>query len=70
MHDTYIIARAAFKQAGIIQENVFQGFESDKKAYTILGYYKSCLKKIDLYRKKIQYGTGEWKKLIIKKHRQ
>ena len=28
-----------------------------------LGHYKSCLKKMDLYREKIQCGTGEWKKL-------
>lgn len=37
------------------------------KSFTILGYYKSCLKKMDLYREKVQYGTGEWKKLISHK---
>ncbi len=29
------------------------------KSSTILGHYKSCLKEIDLYQEKIQYGTGE-----------
>ena len=29
------------------------------KGSTILGYYKSCLKKMDLYREKVQYGTGK-----------
>lgn len=37
------------------------------KSSTILGHYKSCLKKLDLYREKIQYGTGEWKKLTSHK---
>ncbi len=27
------------------------------KSSTILGHYKSCLKKIDLYREKVVYGT-------------
>ena len=30
---------------------------------TILANYKSCLRKIELYRVGIQYGTSEWKKL-------
>ncbi len=34
---------------------------------TILGHYKSCLKKMDLYRENVQYGTGEWKKLTSHK---
>ncbi len=29
------------------------------KDSTILGHYKSCLKKMDLYREKVQYGTDE-----------
>lgn len=29
------------------------------KVTTILDYYKSCLKKINLYREKVQYGTDE-----------
>ncbi len=33
------------------------------KSYTILGHYKSCLKKMDLYREKLVYGTDVWKKL-------
>ena len=37
------------------------------KHSTILGHYNSCLKKMDLYRKKVQYGTGEWKKLTSHK---
>lgn len=34
------------------------------KELTILGHYKSCLKNMDLYREKIQFGTREYKKLI------
>jgi hypothetical protein len=30
---------------------------------TILGCYSSCLKKMELYRTGIIYGSGEWKKL-------
>jgi hypothetical protein len=30
---------------------------------TILGCYRSCLKKMDLYRQGIVYGSGQWKKL-------
>ena len=37
------------------------------KSSTILGHYKSCLKKIDLYREKVVYGTDEWKKLTSHK---
>ena len=37
------------------------------KGSTILGHYKSCLKKMDLYREKVQYGMGEWKKLTSHK---
>ena len=37
------------------------------KSSTILGYYKSCLKKMDLYRKKMVYWTDEWKKLTSRK---
>ena len=33
------------------------------KNSTISGYYKSCLKKMDLYRENIQYETSEWRKL-------
>ena len=33
------------------------------KNSTILGHDKSCLKKMELYRKGVQYGTAEWKKL-------
>ena len=29
------------------------------KSSTILGHYKSCLKKMDLYREKVIYGTDE-----------
>ncbi len=29
------------------------------KSSTILGHYKGCLKKMDLYRKKVVYGTDE-----------
>ena len=38
------------------------------KSSTILGHYKSCLKKMDLYREKVVYGTGEWKKLTSHKN--
>lgn len=34
---------------------------------TILGHYKICLKKMDLYAEKVVYGTGEWKKLRFHK---
>ena len=37
------------------------------KSSTILGHYKSCLKKMDLYRQKVVYGTGKWKKLTSHK---
>jgi hypothetical protein len=30
---------------------------------TILACYKSCLEKMDHYRRGIAYGSGEWKKL-------
>ena len=33
------------------------------KRSIILGHYKSCLKKMDLYREKTKYETGDWKKL-------
>lgn len=33
------------------------------KGSTILGHYTSCLKKIELYREMIEYGTSEQKKL-------
>ena len=33
------------------------------KGSTILSHYTSCLKKMELYREKIEYGTSEWKKL-------
>lgn len=33
------------------------------KYSTILGYYESYFKKMDLYRKKVIYRTGKWKKL-------
>ena len=37
------------------------------KSFTILRYYKSCLKKMDLYREKVQYRLDEWKKLTSHK---
>ncbi len=37
------------------------------KGSTILGHNHSCLKKMDLYREKVRYGTGEWKKLTSHK---
>ncbi len=37
------------------------------KSSTILGHYKSCFKKMDLYREKVAYGTDEWKKLTFHK---
>ena len=37
------------------------------KSSTILGHYKSCFKKMDLYREKVVYGTREWKKLTSHK---
>ena len=37
------------------------------KGSIILEYYKSCFKKMDLYREKIQYETDEWKKLTSHK---
>lgn len=33
------------------------------KNHTILGHYKGCLKKMDLYRQGINYGTTEWQTL-------
>ena len=33
------------------------------KHSTILACYKSCLRKMDHYRRGIAYGSGEWKKL-------
>lgn len=35
--------------------------------FTILEHYKSCFKKMDLYRKKVVYKTREWKKLTFHK---
>lgn len=40
---------------------------SQVKNSTILGHYKSCLRKMDLYRNGVTYGTGEWKKLTSHK---
>ena len=37
------------------------------KGSTILGHYKSCLKKMDFYRENVHYGTSEWKKLTSHK---
>ncbi len=37
------------------------------KSSTILGHYKSCLKKVDLYREKVVYRTDKWKKLTSHK---
>ncbi len=37
------------------------------KGSIILGHYKSCLQKKDLYREKVQYGTDEWNKLTSHK---
>jgi hypothetical protein len=34
------------------------------KNSTILGNYKSCMQKMELYRSGASYGTTEWKKLI------
>ena len=41
----------------------FNQVESSK----ILGHYKSCLKKMDLYREKVIYGTDEQKKFTSHK---
>lgn len=35
------------------------------KSSTILGHYKSYLKKIDLYKENIVYEARKWKKLIF-----
>ncbi len=35
---------------------------SHLKLSTMLGYYKSGLKKLDLYKEKVVYGRVEWKK--------
>ena len=37
------------------------------KSSTILGHYKSYLKKMDLYAEKLVYGTDEWEKLTSHK---
>lgn len=49
-----------------LQDNVLQALSQVKNS-TILGHYKSYLRKMDLYREKIQYGTVEWKKLTSHK---
>ena len=33
------------------------------KNSTILGNYNSCMRKMELYRQGVAYGSGEWKKL-------
>lgn len=40
---------------------------SQAKGSIISEQYKSCLKKMDLYRENVQYGTGEQKKLTSHK---
>ena len=37
------------------------------KYSTILRYYKNYFKNIDLYKEKVVYETGEWKKLTSRK---
>lgn len=37
------------------------------KSFTILEYYKNCLKKIDLYQEKLQYKMNEQKKFTFYK---
>ena len=49
-----------------LREDVPRALEQIKSS-TILGHYKSCLKKMELYREKVKYGTGEWKKLTSHK---
>ena len=46
-----------------LKENIFKSL-AQVKGSTILGHYQNCLRQIDWYKKKIQYGTGEQKKLI------
>ena len=41
-----------------LREDIFKGLAQIKRSI-ILEHYKSCLKKMDLYSKKIQYGTDE-----------
>ena len=49
-----------------LKEDVSQAL-SQIKSSTISGHYNNYLKKMDLYKKKLVYGTGEWKKLISHK---
>lgn len=46
-----------------LREDIFKAL-AQIKGSTILEHYKSCLKKMGLYKKNIQYRTSEWKKLI------
>lgn len=49
-----------------LKEDISQAL-SQVKGSNISEQYKSCLKKIDLYRENVQYGTGEQKKLTSHK---
>ncbi len=49
-----------------LREDVLNALKQVKGSI-ILEYYKSCFKKMDLYREKIHYRTGEWKKLTSHK---
>ena len=49
-----------------VREDVPKAFRLVKSSI-ILGHYKSCLKKMNLYREKVVYGTDEWKKLTSHK---
>jgi hypothetical protein len=47
---------------GGLRKTVPLALDSVKNS-TILGNYKSCMQKMELYRRGVTYGTTEWKKL-------
>ncbi len=49
-----------------LRKDVLKALKQIKDS-TILGHYKSCLEKMNVYREKVQYETGEWKKLTSHK---
>ena len=41
-----------------LREDILKGLTQVKK-FIILGHYKGCLKRMDLYKEKVQYEMGE-----------
>lgn len=50
-----------------LRNDISKALAQVKRSAISLGHYKSCLKKIDLYREKIQYRTSKCMKFISHK---